>query len=447
MPIATRSWRWFEPRLRSGSTGTKAGLGALLVCAGFGYVLFGPFVFDASYWVLGRIARGGPDRRLRVGASIALVVVYLAVLSASGVTAPGSSAAGSPSTPLLAASAKGPSASPTAATSPSPTVAPSPSASAPSVTASPSPVASSVDVGDQSAASAGASFVPTATGVVPPSSGGSSADRLPGEPNPSLTPGALNPAVTQATIDSTICVSGWTGTIRPSESFTNALKVKQIGQYGYTDTRTSSYEEDHLISLELGGAPADARNLWPEPYTDSLPDGRPTGAYTKDAFETKLKDEICAGTITLAQAQGDIGDHWVHAYYGIPLGASPTNPAPTEAPTAQVTSAPAPPVVTPPPVAFGVTFVSLPDPAPLGGVASLSAKTSPGATCAIVVIWPSGNKSGAGGLKTTPTAGADGIVSWSWNVASTTKPGTAKATVTCTLSGASAKGTAQFPVG
>jgi hypothetical protein len=282
---------------------------------------------------------------------------------------------------------------------------------------------------------------------VPPSGGGSSADRLPGEPNPSLTPGALNPAVTQATIGSTICVSGWTATIRPPESFTEPLKVEQIGQYGYTDTRTSSYEEDHLISLELGGAPADTRNLWPEPYTDSLPDGRPTGAYTKDAFETKLKDEVCAGSVTLAQAQGDIGDHWVHAYYGIPLGALPTSAAPTEAPTAHITSAPAPPVVTTSPVAFGVTFVSLPDPAPLGGVASLSAKTSPGATCSIVVTWPSGNKSGAGGLKTTPTAGADGIVSWSWNVASTTKPGTAKVTVTCTLSGASTKDTAQFPVG
>jgi hypothetical protein len=309
-----------------------------------------------------------------------------------------------------------------------------------------SPVASSVDVGDQSAASAGASFVPTATGVLPPTSGGSSVEPLPGEPNPSLTPGALNPAVTQATIHSTVCVSGWTATIRPSESFTYALKVKQIVQYGYSDMRTSSYEEDHLISLELGGAPADARNLWPEPYTDSLPDGRPTGAYTKDAFETKLKTEVCAGSITLAQAQSDIGDHWVHAYYVIPLGASPTNPAPTAAPPAHVTSPPATPVVTAPPVAFGVTFVSLPNPAPLGGVADLSAKTSPGAICSIVVIWPSGNKSGAGGLKTTPTAGADGIVAWSWNVASTTKPGTAKATVMCTLSGASAQGTAQFPV-
>jgi hypothetical protein len=144
---------------------------------------------------------------------------------------------------------------------------------------------------------------------------------LPGEPDPLLTPGSLNPAVTQATIGSTICVSGWTATIRPSESFTNRLKVQQIDQYGYGNTSTAAYEEDHLISLELGGAPTDSRNLWPEPYAISLADGRPAGAHTKDTFETKLKNEVCAGSITLAGAQADIGDHWVHAFYGIPVSA------------------------------------------------------------------------------------------------------------------------------
>lgn len=306
---------------------------------------------------------------------------------------------------------------------------------------------SSADSDDETSSSAGASFAPNATGIVPPTSGAVPADRLPGEPDPALTPGALNPAVTQATIRSTICVSGWTATIRPAESFTYALKVKQIVQYGYSDTKTSSYEEDHLISLELGGAPADSRNLWPEPYTIALADGRSTGAYTKDAFETKLKSEVCAGTITLAQGQGEIGDHWVHAYYGIALVAPPTNPATTTAPTSATTAQPSTPVVTSPPTALKVTFVSLPNPAPLGGVAHLTVQTSPGASCVIAVTWPSGNKSGAGGLQTNPTAGADGLVSWDWNVASTTKPGTAKATVTCTLSGGSAQGTAQFPVG
>src|SRR3712207_3940055 len=46
------------------------------------------------------------------------------------------------------------------------------------------------------------------------------------------TPGALNPDVTQATIGSTICVRGWTRTIRPPSSYTSALKVEQLAEYG-----------------------------------------------------------------------------------------------------------------------------------------------------------------------------------------------------------------------
>jgi len=407
MPIDRRSWRGFELRVGSAAPATKNALAGL-------------------------VARFRSSPRLRVWASVA-VIVLLAAGCSSGSTAPQVTSSGATSTPLVTANVTSPSASAAGSTM--------------STADSASPVASSADSDDETSSSAGASFAPSATGVLPPSSGAGPADRLPGEPDPSLTPGALNPAVTQATIRSTICVSGWTATIRPAESFTYALKVKQIVQYGYSDTKTSSYEEDHLISLELGGAPADPRNLWPEPYTITLADGRSTGAYTKDAFETKLKTEVCAGTITLAQGQGEIGDHWVHAYYGIALTSSPTNPATTAAPTSATTAPPSAPVVTSPPTALKVTFVSLPNPAPLGGVAHLTVQTSPSASCVIAVIWPSGNKSAAGGLQTNPTAGADGLVSWDWNVASTTKPGTAKATVTCTLSGGSAQGTAQFPVG
>jgi hypothetical protein len=344
---------------------------------------------------------------------------------------------------------------------PQPTTPPPATASAPIPTpaGSASPTASQADSDDELEIGAGASFAPNATGILPPAIDTGAAERLPGEPDSELTPGALNPAVTQATIHSTICVSGWTATIRPSSSYTTALKIKQIVQYGYSDTRTSSYEEDHLISLELGGAPADPRNLWPEPYTVALGDGQSTGAHTKDALETKLKSEVCAGAITLALAQNEIGDHWVHAYYGIALAGSPTGPIstaqptadltfePTAVPAAGATAPPVPSVGTSPPRTLSVKFVSLPDPAPLGGVAHLEAATSAGATCGVAVTWPSGNKSTAGGLKTAPIAGDDGIVSWDWNVASTTRPGTAKTTVTCTLNGVSAKASAGFPVG
>jgi hypothetical protein len=39
-----------------------------------------------------------------------------------------------------------------------------------------------------------------------------------------------------------------------------------MAAYGLTGQRLSDYELDHLIPLELGGAPAEAANLWPEPW-------------------------------------------------------------------------------------------------------------------------------------------------------------------------------------
>ena len=111
--------------------------------------------------------------------------------------------------------------------------------------------------------------------------------------SPTRTPGVLNPDVTQANIRSTICRHGWTETIRPPVSYTNALKAKQMRQYGETGS-LSDYQEDHLISLELGGSPTDPRNLWPEPYPR---------ASDMDRTENELNAEVCSGQLTLAQAQ------------------------------------------------------------------------------------------------------------------------------------------------
>lgn len=129
-------------------------------------------------------------------------------------------------------------------------------------------------------------------------------------PDAGKTPGAVNPNVTQANIHKTICVSGFTSTIRPPSSYTTALKIKQLNA-GYAvnnDYATGDYEEDHLISLELGGAPSDPRNLWPEPYAGG------DGARTKDQIENKLHDLVCSGAITLKAAQRAISINWEDAY-------------------------------------------------------------------------------------------------------------------------------------
>ena len=108
-----------------------------------------------------------------------------------------------------------------------------------------------------------------------------------------LTPGVLNPAVSQSTIGATICRRGWTRTIRPPVSYTNDLKRKGLRAYRLRGP-PSRYQEDHLISLELGGHPTDPRNLWPEPYPR---------ASAVDREENELNAQVCSGRMSLTEAQ------------------------------------------------------------------------------------------------------------------------------------------------
>ena len=92
-----------------------------------------------------------------------------------------------------------------------------------------------------------------------------------GLPDQDLTPGSINPNVTQANIGQTICVPGWTATVRPPSASTSALKFAQIIMYGYEDQDRTHYQEDHLVPLQLGGAPRHPRNLWPLPLEIRCP--------------------------------------------------------------------------------------------------------------------------------------------------------------------------------
>ncbi len=137
-------------------------------------------------------------------------------------------------------------------------------------------------------------------------------------PDPICTPGAADPRVTQDNIESTICVSGYTKTVRPPTSVTGPIKIERMKVYGYTDS-LSNYELDHLIPLELGGAPADIKNLWPEPYYTSIT------AYNKDSLENYLHAQVCAGTIDLKTAQIEIATNWLKYW-------SQTHPQSTQVP-------------------------------------------------------------------------------------------------------------------
>jgi hypothetical protein len=109
--------------------------------------------------------------------------------------------------------------------------------------------------------------------------------------------------VTQANLGRTVCVPGWTETVRPPVSYTSALKRQQMAALGETDP--SAYEEDHRTPISSGGAPMDPRNLWPELWSG------PHGAHAKDRLEFQVLHDLCSGSTTLAQAQAYwMGDFW-----------------------------------------------------------------------------------------------------------------------------------------
>jgi len=143
-------------------------------------------------------------------------------------------------------------------------------------------------------------------------------------PDHSLHPGEVNPAATAAQL----CATGFsTRTVRPPVAYTDHIKVLELGSGGtvtgpsgttYTVVGehlmgvVSDYELDHLISLEIGGNPEDPRNLWMEPWERKGAHPAPAGqgAESKDVVENRLHREVCAGTITLSEAQTEVASNW-----------------------------------------------------------------------------------------------------------------------------------------
>ncbi|SEB30689.1 hypothetical protein SAMN04490357_0066 [Streptomyces misionensis] len=106
--------------------------------------------------------------------------------------------------------------------------------------------------------------------------------------------------------------SGWAPEVTGHEKRSNAAS------YGYTG-RLGDAEYDHLMSLELGGDPNDARNLWGEPPD---PGHKPGSGVNnrKDPVESKLHTAVCSGKVTLKAAQQAIVTDWTTALSRLGLG-------------------------------------------------------------------------------------------------------------------------------
>jgi len=119
------------------------------------------------------------------------------------------------------------------------------------------------------------------------------------EPDFRLTPGATVPVTA-----SEVC-----GAATKTEPVVPvSLKRKVFEEYGVAPPQPDAYEVDYLITPELGGA-TDIRNLWPEPYQDTI-----WNAHVKDQLEDRLHQMVCRGDLDLATAQRDISSDWIAAY-------------------------------------------------------------------------------------------------------------------------------------
>jgi len=129
-------------------------------------------------------------------------------------------------------------------------------------------------------------------------------------PDPSCTPGAVNPTLTLDVLRDSAFRTG--PCVR--DKATSAAK-KYVTYSWYKTTKPPANtganqicEEDHLVSLELGGSDTLA-NIWPQcgPASVALND---RFFKEKDLVENYLAAEVKAGTIDLASAQRGIATDW-----------------------------------------------------------------------------------------------------------------------------------------
>jgi hypothetical protein len=118
--------------------------------------------------------------------------------------------------------------------------------------------------------------------------------------------GSIDSDVTPDTLSSTVCVSGYTKSVRPDAGYTNGIKLEMLREAGIGRSALSEYTLDHIIPLAIGGHPSDRSNLQLQTVED---------AKRKDRVEVKLQCLVCSGQVGLEEAQQQIGEDWEAAYH------------------------------------------------------------------------------------------------------------------------------------
>ena len=135
-------------------------------------------------------------------------------------------------------------------------------------------------------------------------------------PDPKLAPGKVSTRVKQGNISETICNPRWIAKAKPTAKSSEALMKKQLKAWGYDDRDVTHYVEDHVIPVEVGGHPTDAKNQWPQSVGDKW------NAATKDKLEEYVNREVCSGRMTLKEGQSVFQKGWVDVFH-VYCGAQP----------------------------------------------------------------------------------------------------------------------------
>jgi cytochrome c-type biogenesis protein CcmH/NrfF len=117
---------------------------------------------------------------------------------------------------------------------------------------------------------------------------------------------ALNPDVTPETIAQTICVPGYTATVRPGSSYVTGIKDKIGRDAGLPSDVAGAMILDHIVPLALGGHPRQPSNLQLQDVGESR---------RKDRIEVKLQCLVCSGQVPLGEARAAIAMDWQAAYH------------------------------------------------------------------------------------------------------------------------------------
>ena len=125
------------------------------------------------------------------------------------------------------------------------------------------------------------------------------------QPTPIRPDSVMTPGAVLDVSDTDVCTPGYSKRVR---HVTAETKRAVYAEYGVTVHAPGDYEVDHLISLEIGGSNS-IKNLWPESYLTE-----PWNARVKDKLENRLHRLVCAGTISLKEAQDAIAKDWIAAY-------------------------------------------------------------------------------------------------------------------------------------